>query len=63
MLSDSQTNESSFNSNKYNLRIFNSEKIGVDEHEKLLKAIALTTFFCRRYIGFACILHVLVLQN
>ena len=52
MLTDSYTNESSFNSNKsYNLRIVNSEKIGVDGDVKLLKAIALKTFFCRKYIG------------
>ena len=50
MLTDSYTNVSSFSSNKsYNLRIFKSEKIGVDGDVKLLKAIALTTFFCRRY--------------
>ena len=34
----------------YNLRIFTSEKIGVDGEVKDLGAIALTTFFCRRYI-------------
>ena len=52
ILIDSLTKVTSFNSNKsYNFRIFNSEKVGVDGDVKLSKAIALTTLFCRRYIG------------
>ena len=51
MLIDSYINVSSFDSNKsYSFSIFNSEK-GVDGDVKLLKAIALTTFFFRRYLG------------
>ena len=51
-LTDSYTKVSSLRLNKsYNLRIFKSEKIGVDGDVKLLKAIALIAFFCRRYIG------------
>ena len=48
-LTDSYTKVSSLRLDKsYNLRIFNTEKIGVDGDVKFLKAIALTTFFCRR---------------
>ena len=51
-LIDSCTKTSSLRWNKsYNLRIFKSEKIGVNGEVEFLKAIALTTFFCRRYIG------------
>jgi len=52
LLTDSCTKVWSFKSNKsYNLRIFKSEKILLDGNVQLLKAIALTTFFWRRYIG------------
>ena len=51
LLADSYTKVSSFNSNKsYNFRIFKSEIIEVDGDLKLLKAMARTNFFCKRYI-------------
>ena len=52
LLTDSYTKVSSFNSSKScNIRIFRSEKIEVDGDLKLLKAMARTTFLCKKYIG------------